>query len=187
MHPVSLSSKRLELREFTSDDVGAVHRLFSDDRVTRQLSFDNRDREQIAAMLDGVLIRAQADPRVEYYLAVTLKDSGELVGSARLGLDGVKAGKLGYSIHPDHWGHGYATEAARAIIGFGFNQLQLHRVSAAIGPENSASLAVAERLGMTLEGTIRDHVFTNGAWRDSILYSVLAHEWAVQERTSPAA
>jgi RimJ/RimL family protein N-acetyltransferase len=63
------------------------------------------------------------------------------------------------------------------MIGFGFQELGLHRISAAIGPDNAPSIAVVRRLGFTEEGTIRDHVFTNGAWRDSILYSVLAGEW----------
>jgi [ribosomal protein S5]-alanine N-acetyltransferase len=54
--------------------------------------------------------------------------------------------------------------------------LELHRITAAIGPENAASIAVVKRLGFTREGCLRDHVFTNGAWRDSELYSILAHE-----------
>ncbi|MGB6165784.1 MAG: GNAT family protein [Pseudonocardiaceae bacterium] len=75
------------------------------------------------------------------------------------------------------WGHGYALDAARTIIDFGFTILGLHRISGAIGPDNAVSIALVTRLGFTQEGRLRDHVFTNGAWRDSILYSLLAHEW----------
>ncbi|MEJ3745252.1 GNAT family protein [Actinomycetes bacterium KLBMP 9797] len=64
------------------------------------------------------------------------------------------------------------------MVNFAFGELGLHRVSAAIGPENAASISVAQRLGMRYEGRIRDHVYTNGAWRDSLLYSILEHEWA---------
>lgn len=74
-------------------------------------------------------------------------------------------------------GHGYATDAARTLTDFGFRELGLHRISAAIGPDNGGSIVVAERLGMKYEGRIRDHVFTNGAWRDSLLYAVLVDEW----------
>ncbi|WP_308283159.1 GNAT family N-acetyltransferase [Pseudonocardia nigra] len=63
------------------------------------------------------------------------------------------------------------------MLGFAFTRLELHRVSAAIGPSNARSIAVVERLGFTLEGRLRDHVFTNGAWRDSLLYSILSGEW----------
>ena len=120
--------------------------------------------------------RAQSTPRTEYYLAVTAPND-ELVGFARLGVTGVKAAKLGYAIRADRWGKGYATDAARSMITFGFEDLRLHRISAAIGPDNEASIAVVQKLGMKYEGRIRDHVFTNGAWRDSVLYAVLDHEW----------
>ena len=90
----------------------------------------------------------------------------------------VKAAKLGYAIRADRWGKGYATDAARRMIDFGFVELRLHRISAAIGPDNAASIAVVGKLGMKYEGRIRDHVFTNGAWRDSLLYSVpSSNEW----------
>jgi RimJ/RimL family protein N-acetyltransferase len=127
-------------------------------------------------MLTGVAERTQAQPRTEYYLAATLDDDA-IIGFARLGLGGVQAAKVGYAVAADHWGKGYALEATRMIIDFGFRDLRLHRISAAIGPDNARSIAIARRLGMQYEGRIRDHVFTNGAWRASELYSVLDHEW----------
>ncbi|OAH11313.1 GNAT family N-acetyltransferase [Streptomyces jeddahensis] len=63
------------------------------------------------------------------------------------------------------------------MIRFGFGELGLHRISAAIGPENHASIRVVEKLGFTREGILRDHVFTNSEWRNSVLYSLLKHEW----------
>jgi ribosomal-protein-alanine N-acetyltransferase len=62
------------------------------------------------------------------------------------------------------------------MIGFGFAELGLHRISAAIGPDNAASIAVVRKLGMAHEGRLRDHVFTNGEWRDSELFAILADE-----------
>lgn len=116
------------------------------------------------------------EPRTEYYLAVTTHDD-RLIGFVRLGLTGTKAAKLGYAIAAHHWGKGYATDAARTMTTFGFTTIGLHRISAAIGPDNAASLAVVTRLGFTHEGRLRDHVHTNGAWRDSELFSILDHEW----------
>jgi ribosomal-protein-alanine N-acetyltransferase len=63
------------------------------------------------------------------------------------------------------------------MITFAFQQLDLHRISAAIGPDNAASIAVITGLSFQYEGRLRDHVFTNGAWRDSMLYSILQGEW----------
>ncbi|RZU50687.1 RimJ/RimL family protein N-acetyltransferase [Krasilnikovia cinnamomea] len=175
MYPVTLTGRAVTLREFRSDDTAASLAIVGDDQVTQWLSFDSRDLAAAQAMIDGAVERARHNPRTEYYLAVTADDD-ELVGFVRLALAGVKAAKLGYAIRADRWGKGYATDAARLMITFGFKQLGLHRISAAIGPDNAASIAVAERLGMQYEGRIRDHVFTNGAWRDSLLYAVLSRD-----------
>lgn len=177
MYPVHLTGERLAIREFASTDVDAVHAIIGDDTVTRWLSFDSRTREQAESMINGVLERAIVEARTEYYLAVTLLTTEELIGFVRLGFNGVEAAKLGYAIHADHWGHGYAMEATRLTIRLGFQHLALHRISAAIGPDNMPSIGVVERLAFTLEGRIRHHVFTNGAWRDSLLYSMLVHEY----------
>ncbi|WP_327586407.1 GNAT family N-acetyltransferase [Nonomuraea sp. NBC_00507] len=177
MYPVHLVGKKIILREFRPDDVDGAFRIVGDPRVTDWLSFDTRTRDQAADMVAGIVARAQEDLRTEYYLAVTKQDSSDLIGFGRLGLSGVKAAKLGFAITADEWGHGFATDAARTLTDFGFRELDLHRVSAAIGPKNVASMALVTKLGFLPEGRIRDHVFTNGAWRDSILYSVLKHEW----------
>ncbi|MFG3577193.1 GNAT family N-acetyltransferase [Micromonospora chersina] len=185
MYPVTLKGRAVILREFRSDDAASSLALVGDERVTQWLSFDNRDLEAATAMIEGAVARAKTEPRNEYYLAVTLPGD-ELIGFARLGLNGVKAAKLGYAIRADQWGHGYASDAARTLTDFGFRELGLHRISAAIGPDNAASIAVAERLGMQYEGRIRDHVFTNGAWRDSLLYSILEEEREFGQQSSVA-
>jgi RimJ/RimL family protein N-acetyltransferase len=128
-----LDGRGVGLREFHLDDVDQALALVGDDQVTSWLSFDTKDRAGTEAMLRGVVERAALTPRTEYYLAVVLAGAGELVGFARLGLDGVQAGKLGYAIRADHWGHGHATDACRAMTNFGFGTLGLHRISAAIG------------------------------------------------------
>ncbi len=174
---VQLDGRQVRLRDFRHDDLDASLRVVGDDRVTRWLSFDSLTREQQAERLAGAIKRAAENPRSEWYLGITTQTADDLIGFARIGLSGVKAGKLGYAIAADHWGNGYATDAAQVMITFGFQVLDLHRITAAIGPDNAASIAVVKKLGFAREGRLRDHVFTNGAWRDSDLYSVLVHEW----------
>ncbi|HUL25989.1 MAG TPA: GNAT family protein [Streptosporangiaceae bacterium] len=176
-YPVEVSGANVLLRDFQLSDVAECLDIVGDDTVTRWLSFDSRTQQQAKAMLEGAIERAQLVPRTEYYLAVTLPRTGQVIGFVRLGFSGQNAAKLGYAIRADEWGHGYATDAAQALISYGFSKLGLHRISAAIGPDNAVSITVVKKLGFTLEGRIRDHVFTNGAWRDSLLYSLLEHEW----------
>ena len=172
-----LTGDGTRLREFRFDDLDDYLAIVGDDRVTNWLSFDSRDRDTAQTALAAAVERSQLDDRPDYMLAVTRLDDDRLIGFARLGPTGVQAAHLGYAIAADHWGHGYATDASRTLVRFAFENLDLHRVSAAIGPENLASIAVVKRLGFSYEGRIRHHVYTNGAWRDSLLYSILAGEY----------
>lgn len=176
-HNVTLTGQLVRLREFRSDDLDASMAVVGDDQVTRFLSFDSKTRDEQAELLAAAIERAQQEPRTEYYLGVTPHDDDRLIGFIRLGLTGVKAAKLGYAVAAGHWGRGYATDASRTMITFGFTTLGLHRITAAIGPDNVASIATVTRLGFTHEGRLRDHVYTNGVWRDSELFSILEHEW----------
>lgn len=177
--PIEIHTDRLLLRDFTAGDLDGVHGIIGDDAVTSWLSFNTRSRDEAKAMLAGILDRQQAQPRIEYYLAITpAAATTEVIGFIRLGLGGVQAADLGYALRPSHWGQGLAYEAAIAMIDFAFDALGLHRLTANIGPANAASIRLVRTLGFTYEGTIRDHVHTNGAWRDSQSYSLLASEWA---------
>lgn len=182
MYPVEIEGVRARLREIRESDVDAAFAVVGDETVTRWLSFDAKSCTETARWLDGIASRAQMQPRTEYYLALTPLDQDQMIGFARLGLEGVRAANLGYAVGAAHWNNGYATDAARAAIRFGFEQLGLHRIAVTIGPDNDASLAVARRLGFTHEGRIRDHVIASGRWRDSVLMSLLDREWAAKGR-----
>ncbi|MFJ4980402.1 GNAT family N-acetyltransferase [Streptomyces coeruleorubidus] len=177
-YPIRIVGDQVVLREFTLDDVDDVLAIIGDDAVTTWLSFDSRDRAQAVAMIEGTIERAQQEPRTEFYLGATKLDDDSVIGFARIGISGVRAGKLGYAIAAREWGRGYARDAARTLVTYAFKELGLHRITAAIGPDNAASIAVVQHLGFAREGVLRDHVFTNGSWRDSVLFSVLDHEWS---------
>jgi [ribosomal protein S5]-alanine N-acetyltransferase len=87
-------------------------------------------------------------------------------------------GEIGYWVGLPYWGQGYATEAARALVHFGFSRLGLHRVQARHLSRNPASGRVLQKLGMALEGTQRESVRSWDRFEDVALYAVLAHEWA---------
>lgn len=176
--PLRLAADSLVLRDFEAGDTDGVLAIVGDDRVTHWLSFASRSRDEAQRMLDGILKRQLETPRSEYYLAITESDSPEvIVGFVRLGLGGVKAADLGYALRPEWQGRGIARAAVTRMIDFGFSDLGLHRLTANIGPQNRASMRLVESLGFQREGTIRDHVQTNGAWRDSVSYSLLEGEW----------
>lgn len=179
--PTTITGPRLTLREFRSDDLDASMAVVGDVAVTQTLSFDVRSRDDQAERLTQDVARAKTSPRPDYYLAVA-DSTDTLIGFVRIGLGRDRSGELGYAIRRSDWGKGYATEATNLMITFGFETLRLHRIQAACGPDNRASQRLLARLGFMPEGRLRDHVFTNGAWRDSLLYSLLDREWCRRHR-----
>jgi len=165
------------LREFEPGDLDATMGIVGDPEVTRFLSFDTRTRDEQSLLLAADIERARSDPRPDYFLAVEELRSGTLIGFMRTGLMRHAGGEIGYATRKDRWRQGLTAEAAGVMVDFCFKTLELHRVQAACGPDNTGSQALLVRLGFQREGLMRDHVFTNGAWRDSILYSLLSHEW----------
>ena len=75
---------------------------------------------------------------------------------------------MGYELDPKHWGKGYATEAARAVLDFGFSNMNLQRISAWCIADNIGSARVLEKLGMSLKGRVRDHQYFKGSWWDTL-------------------
>ncbi|UFQ15989.1 MULTISPECIES: GNAT family N-acetyltransferase [Streptomyces] len=184
MYPVEHTSTRLALREIGIDDVDAVHAIYGDAKATKYLSFEPRTRDQVGQIIARSMVSATAEPRDEYCLAVAERDSGRLIGYARLALDPhqPKGATMGFALRPSAWGVGYGTETVRTVLTLAFDTLGLHRVWAARAPLNTASHKTLLRAGMQEEGRIRQHVFVRGAWRDSITYSIVDDEWKVGQR-----
>jgi ribosomal-protein-alanine N-acetyltransferase len=181
---LSLQGRHVILRDFRANDVDDVLSIVGDNTVTVWLSFDSRNRVDTERMLTAAIDGAKSVPRTEYHLGITLPPAGRVIGLIRLALGGVKAAKLGYAINADYWGRGHATDAIETILRFAFTNLDLHRITAAIGPDNAPSQHIVKKLGFSYEGRLRDHVFTNRAWRDSLLFSLLSHEWSESSASS---
>ena len=87
-----------------------------------------------------------------------------------------RSADIGYIIHPSHHRRGIATEAVGALLDFCFATLGLHRLTAFIEPDNTASRALVERLGFRREGLLRETIFLAGAWRSHLVFALLATE-----------
>ena len=86
-------------------------------------------------------------------------------------------GEIGFIVHPDHQGHGYATEAARVLLELAFEHLRLHRVCARLEPRNVASGRVLEKLGMRREAHLVENEFVKNEWQSELVYAMLRREW----------
>ena len=176
MRGMELRTERLTLREFRLDDDIAVHRYGSDEDVTRYTTWGPNSLADTATYLSEVAHEAAREPRTSFTLAVATFDD-ELIGAVNLTIiDRQSTGELGYVLARDQWGHGYATEVARRLILFGFDELELLRITATCHPDNFASARVLEKAGMHFEKTIRDHLRVRGGWRDSRVFAIAASD-----------
>ncbi|MEH0985936.1 GNAT family N-acetyltransferase [Micromonospora sp. CPCC 205556] len=175
-----LRTDRLDLRLFTAGDFDALHDYQSRPDVTRYLYFGPNDevasREALARKRRRTALRAEGDV---LNLALVRRDSGALIGDVMLTWTSAahRQGEIGYVLHPDHAGRGYATEATRVMLGLGFDGLGLHRIVGRLDARNTASARVLERLGMRREAHLRENEWVKGEWTDELVYALLARHW----------
>lgn len=154
-----LETDRLLLREFVMDDVDDFFRMVSDPAVTRYTGDGGKTLEEARKGLEERLFQ---DYRKYGYgrWAAVCKLTGKVIGFAGLKyLDDVGEVDLGYRFFKEHWGIGLATEASRAILGYGFGALRLQRIIGIADIENKASIRVLEKVGFKFEKftTYRGH------------------------------
>jgi RimJ/RimL family protein N-acetyltransferase len=171
---------RLLLRPFRRGDVDAVYSYRSREDVAEYL-FDppmNHDEcaEAVRLRTGQVAFSNEGDKVV---LAVQRRDDMRLIGEVSLIWRSLadQQGEVGYILHPDAQGQGYASEAARALLAFGFEVMGLHRIYARCDARNAASARVMQRLGMRQEAHFREHAQFKGRWDEELIWAILEHEW----------
>jgi RimJ/RimL family protein N-acetyltransferase len=182
-----LQTPRLTLREFEADDWPAVLAYQSDPRYLRYYEWTERTPETVRQFVGIFLAQQREQPRSRYQLAVTVTATGELIGNCgvrRATADSLDA-EMGYEIAPQQWGHGYATEAAQAMLDFAFADLRLHRVAAWCVADNAGSIRVLQKLGLRQEGHLRETDYFKGRWWDTLVWAILRTEWQAN-RNRPA-
>ena len=176
---VTIETERLVLREFDRDDWESVHEYAVDPEVYRYMPWGPNSEDETRAFIERAIARRLEEPRTYFELAITLREGGRLGGGGGIRHDdgSTRSANMGYCLRRDAWGQGIGTEAAGGLVGFGFEQLHVHRIWATCDSENTRSAHVLEKAGMALEGTMRDDTWLRGRWRSSRLYSVLETEW----------
>lgn len=180
-----LTTRRLVLREFEEEDWQAVLAYQSDPRYLRYYPWTQRTEQDARALVEQLLALSEEEPRTKFQLVITLASNGQLIGNAGIRRQTVddREADIGYELDPRFWGHGYATEVAEALLAFGFREFGLHRISAHCVTENTASAHVLEKIGMRLEGQLRENRWMKGRWWDILLYAILEQEWQMRPNT----
>jgi RimJ/RimL family protein N-acetyltransferase len=119
--------------------------------------------------------RMNDQPRTAFEVAIVLEAERRVIGGVGIRIKSEKhrEGDIGYVLNRRYWSLGIITEAARAMLEYGFSELKLHRIYATCDAENAASARVMEKLGMQYEGRKRQNELVKGRWRDTVMYAIL--------------
>ena len=153
---MELLTERLRLREFEADDWRAVLDYQRDPLYLRYYPWEDRSEADARAFVEMFLGWQTERPRRRFQLAIARRDDDSLIGNCgiRRKPDNEWEADIGYELSPQHWGQGYATEAARAVVEFGFADLGLQRISSWCIADNIASVRALERLGVPTGRTV---------------------------------
>ena len=179
MRDFPLTTDRLILREFAEDDWRATLAYQSDPLYLRYYAWTHRTEDDVRAFVGTFLTQQAERPRRKFQFALTLRADGRLVGSGGVRVrdpEGRQA-DIGYELDPRFWGQGLATEAARELLRFGFDDLGMHRLFGQCVADNAASARVMGKVGMRREAHLREQAWFKDRWWDSLIYAVLENEW----------
>lgn len=172
-----LATERLRLRPHNADDTEWLHELYSRPDVARYLLDEPWTAEVTHDKLTERLAKTDIDGE-SGALALVIEHDGVPIGDVALWLTDHehRQGEIGWVLDPAHGGQGFANEAVRAVLALGFDHYRLHRIAAQMDARNSASAALARRVGLRLEARHVQDWFSKGEWTDTLIFARLASE-----------
>ncbi|HEY8599242.1 MAG TPA: GNAT family N-acetyltransferase [Thermomicrobiales bacterium] len=180
----TLETARLYLRPFTPLDAPLVQEMAGDIRVAvTTLNIPHPYPEGLAREWIGTHAANAAEGRL-YTFALERKDDEALLGAISITITRQHArGEIGYWLGFSYWNRGYATEAARRVVAFGFGELGLNRIQATYWPRNPASGRVMEKAGLRYEGTLRGYLLRKGSFENTAIHALLRADWETSGTT----
>ena len=177
---MNFTSDRLVFREITSEDLSPIHALHSVPEVDEFNTLGiPKNREETKKVMQPDIDDQKEARRSRFCWKILLKENNRFIGLAGMFLsnDRFKTGEFYYKFFPEHWGNGYATETARRIIRWGFEEFKLHRIEAGVATDNKISARVLEKAGMLREGIHRKILPIRGEWKDNYHYAIIEDEF----------
>ena len=172
----TVRTERLLLRPPRPEDFDAIQAWAGEPENTKYMSWGpNTPSDTAAYIRDCMTDWASAQPKRHEFVLERIED-GAVIGSGCVATEG-PLGELGWILHPGYRHMGYAVEAGRGLLRYGFNGLGLHRIRARCDTRNLPSYRVMERLGMRREGEFLNARCTRGEWSDGYEYAILREEW----------
>ena len=180
-HFPTLTTARLQLRRMEPRDTEALYAIYADEETMRYYGEPYQSREE----LDLALTLRQEDyaARRAIRWGIALKDSDILIGSCGFHHfdEGHFRAETGYILNRAYWGQGIMAEALTAIISYGFDEMELHRIEAIIDIANERSKGVLLKLGFQYEGNLRQRYRIGDRFEDEHYFGLLRDEWLARQ------
>ncbi len=177
MNQAHLKSERLTLKPINFSDLEEIHQLHSLPETDEFNALGIPENiEQTQAIIEEWIAENEKENNRIFTFSITFQT--EFIGliALNLGKEKYKNAEVWYKLHTDFWNKGFATEALKIIIDFGFNELKLHRIGAGCAIKNIGSIRVLEKVGMTLEGRKRQNLPLKSGWSDNFEYAILSSD-----------
>ena len=175
MNKFHLKSERLYLKLINISDLEDIHKLHSLPETDEFNALGIPENiEQTRTIIENWISENQKDKNQSF--TFTIEFQKQFVGliALNLGKEKYKNANVWYKLHLDFWNKGFATEALKIIINFGFDDLKLHRIEAGCAVENIGSIHVLEKVGMNLEGRKRQNLPLKNGWSDNFEYAIVS-------------
>ncbi|MCL1830073.1 MAG: GNAT family N-acetyltransferase [Oscillospiraceae bacterium] len=181
---MELLTKRLRLRSLEKKDYTAVHSYSSDPENVKYMTFGPNSPKDTRRFIKGSIEESKDIPRTKYDFVIEKLDTWKVIGACSIYIRDDVHAEIGWILNKNYWNMNYTTEAARALIHFGFSVLKLHRIFARCNSENIGSWRVMEKCAMQKEACFRqvrklrsEQHDPNSRWYDEYQYSILAEEY----------
>ena len=172
-----IQSERIILRRFTHADIPDLLEFVAHPSVANEVQQMGTTEAEIRDYIEMQNRFQPFEPHKVFDLGIERRADNKLIGILTTIIKHHRKAEIGYGLGIDQRGQGYATEAARTLMDYGFSELGLHRVQAIASSGNPASFRVMVRLGMKLEGCLREANMRDGEWCDLLYYGILENEW----------
>jgi len=174
---MQITTPRLILREVSENDFEALC-VMDQDPEAGQYDHPPLSVEASRSRINTFLAWQQESPRTRFSFALVIPPGEGLMGliGFRQIHPAIREYEMGWAVRREEWGKGYASEAARAVLRWGFEHLLAHRVVAFCNAENRASERVMQKLGMQREGLTRETLLIDRVWHDELIYAILDRE-----------
>ncbi len=174
-----METERLLIRRLREEDINTMFQIRSDQTAMKYVGKPlAKSIDDVTPLFDMINKNIAENEGVSW--AVELKATGKMIG--QFGFWRIDKqhhrGEIGYMFLPEHFGKGYASEAFKPIMDYGFYTLKFHSVEANIDPANLASQRILEKHGFVREACFRENFFFEGTFYDSAIYCILAKVWA---------